>query len=107
MGVEKLRDKILHLMGRAIADCTKCSGGLKGVMKGWIGARGSSARSAEVSARLVPMMEACGCDTCKAIMARQDLLVKQSAVLIGGAGWGTDIEYSAVDQVMEAGMAIN
>ncbi len=57
VGVEKLRDRIQETMEAAIANCTKCSDELKGVMKEWIAARGSSAASAEVSARLVPMME--------------------------------------------------
>ena len=107
VGVEKQRDKIQHLMERAIAECTKCSDELKGVMKEWIEARGSSARSAEVSARLVPMMEACGCDTCKEILAMKDLLVKKSQWIIGGDGWGYDIGYGGVDHVLASGMDVN
>ena len=105
--MEKQRDKIQHLMERAIAECMKCSDELKGVMKEWIEARGSSARSAEVSARLVPMMEACGCDTCKEILAMKDLLVKKSQWIIGGDGWGYDIGYGGVDHVLASGMDVN
>ena len=107
VGVEKQRDKIQHLMERAIAECTKCSDELKGVMKEWIENRGSSAKSAEVSARLVPMMEACGCDTCKEILAMKDLLVKKSQWIIGGDGWGYDIGYGGVDHVLASGMDVN
>ena len=74
LGVEKLRDRIQNTMEQAIANCTKCSDELKGVMQEWIASRGSSAKSAEVSARLVPMMEACGCDYCKDILEMKDWL---------------------------------
>ncbi len=65
VGVEKLRDRIQKYMEQAIAECQQCSDELKGVMKEWIENRGSSAKSAEVTARLIPLMEACGCDACK------------------------------------------
>ena len=50
VGVEKLRDRIQLAMEDAIANCAKCSDELKGVMKEWIENRGSSAKSAEVTA---------------------------------------------------------
>ena len=107
LGVEKLRDRIQARMEEAIANCTKCSDELKGVMKEWIAARGSSAKSAEVSARLVPMMEACGCDYCKDILEMKDWLVKKSQWIIGGDGWGYDIGYGGVDHVLASGMDVN
>ena len=105
LGVEKLRDRIQNTMEQAIANCTKCSDELKGVMQEWIASRGSSAKSAEVSARLVPMMEACGCDYCKDILEMKDWLVKKSQWIIGGDGWGYDIGYGGVDHVLEIGRA--
>ena len=107
VGVEKLRDRIQETMEAAIANCTKCSDELKGVMKEWIAARGSSAASAEVSARLVPMMEACGCDYCKKILDMKEWLVKKSQWIIGGDGWGYDIGYGGVDHVLASGQDVN
>ena len=107
VGVEKLRDRIQITMEEAIANCAKCSEELKGVMKEWIENRGSSARSAEVSARLVPMMEACGCDYCKKILEMKDWLVKKSQWIIGGDGWGYDIGFGGVDHVLASGMDVN
>ena len=107
VGVEKLRDRIQETMEAAIANCTKCSDELKGVMKEWIAARGSSAASAEVSARLVPMMEACGCDYCKKILDMKEWLVKKSQWIIGGDGWGYDIGFGGVDHVLASGADIN
>ena len=107
VGIEKLRDRVQALMEAAIANCEKCSDELKGVMKEWIANRGSSAGSAEVTARLVPMMEACGCDYCKQILEHKDWLVKKSQWIIGGDGWGYDIGYGGVDHVLASGMDVN
>ena len=107
VGVEKLRDRIQKTMEAAIAECAKCSDELKGVMKEWIAARGSSAASAEVTARLLPMLEACGCDYCKKILEMKDWLVKKSQWIIGGDGWGYDIGFGGVDHVLASGMDVN
>ena len=107
IGVEKLRDRIQATMEEAIANCDKCSEELKGVMKEWIANRGSSSKSAEVTERLVPMMEACGCDYCKKILEHKDWLVKKSQWIIGGDGWGYDIGYGGVDHVLASGQDVN
>ena len=107
VGIEKLRDRVQAMMEDAIANCDKCSDELKGVMKEWIEARYSSTKSGEVSARLIPMMEACGCDTCKKILEMKDWLVKKSQWIIGGDGWGYDIGYGGVDHVLASGMDVN
>ena len=107
VGVEKLRDRIEEYMQKAIAECTKCSDELKGTMKEWIAARGSSSASAEVTRRLVPMMEACGCDYCKDILEMKDWLVKKSQWIIGGDGWGYDIGFGGVDHVLASGEDVN
>ena len=107
LGVEKLRDRIQLTMEEAIANCTKCSDELKVTMKEWIANRGSSSKSAEVSARLIPMMEACGCDYCKKILEHKDWLVKKSQWIIGGDGWGYDIGYGGVDHVLASGQDVN
>ena len=107
IGIEKLRDRIQETMEAAIASCDKCSEELKGVMCEWIGNRGSSARSAEVTARLLPMLEACGCDYCRKILEHKDWLVKKSQWIIGGDGWGYDIGYGGVDHVLASGQDVN
>ena len=107
IGVEKLRDRIQKYMEQAVAECAQCSDELKGVMKEWIANRGSSAKSAEVTARLVPMMEACGCDTCRKILEMKDWLVKKSQWIIGGDGWGYDIGFGGVDHVLASGEDVN
>ncbi len=106
-GVEKLRDGIQKTMEEAIAGCEKCSDELKQTMKEWIAARGSAAGSAEVTARLLPQLEACGCDYCKRILEARDWLVKKSQWIFGGDGWGYDIGFGGVDHVLASGADIN
>ena len=107
VGAEKLRDRIQMLMEEAIAQCQRCSEELKGVMRECIEARVSSTRSAEVAARLVPMMEACGCDYCRQILELKDFLVKQSQWVIGGDGWAYDIGFGGLDHVLASGLDVN
>ncbi|MBP3455370.1 MAG: pyruvate:ferredoxin (flavodoxin) oxidoreductase [Alistipes sp.] len=107
VGVEKLRDRIQEYMEKAIAECQKCSDELKSTMQEWIAARGSSAASAEVTRRLVPLMEACGCDYCRKILEMKDWLVKKSQWIIGGDGWGYDIGFGGVDHVLASGEDVN
>ncbi|MBR3702410.1 MAG: pyruvate:ferredoxin (flavodoxin) oxidoreductase, partial [Alistipes sp.] len=106
-GVEKLRDRVQGYMEQAIASCTKCSDELKATMQEWIENRGSSAKSAEVSERLIPMMEACGCDWCQKILEMKDWLTKKSQWIIGGDGWGYDIGFGGVDHVLASGADVN
>ncbi len=106
-GVEKLRDGIQKTMEEAIAGCEKCSDELKQTMKEWIAARGSAAGSAEVTARLLPQLEACGCDYCRKILEMKDWLVKKSQWIIGGDGWGYDIGFGGVDHVLASGEDVN
>ncbi|MBR4064944.1 MAG: pyruvate:ferredoxin (flavodoxin) oxidoreductase [Tidjanibacter sp.] len=107
LGMEKLRNKVQDLMEKAIAECDCCSEELKATMKEWIEKRGSSIESEEVSARLVPMLEACGCQTCQELLAMKDLFVKKSQWIIGGDGWGYDIGFGGVDHVLASGEDIN
>ena len=104
---EKLRDRVQGYMEQAIASCTKCSDELKAVMQEWIDNRGSSTKTAEISERLVPMMEACGCDWCQKILEMKDWLVKKSQWIIGGDGWGYDIGFGGVDHVLASGADVN
>ncbi len=107
VGVEKLRDRLASIMEDAIANCDKCSDELKGVMREWIDNRRFAAKSAEISARLVPLCETCGCDKCRQILEMKKFLVKKSQWIIGGDGWGYDIGFGGVDHVIASGEDVN
>ncbi len=107
VGAEKLRDKVEAKMREMMAECDCCSEELKATMQEWIDSRHSTAKSAEVSEKLVPMLEACGCEGCKELLSMKDYLKKKSQWIIGGDGWGYDIGFGGVDHVLASGMDVN
>ena len=107
IGIEKLRDTLADAMATAIAECNCCSAELKGVMQEWIDNRHLAAASAEIAARLLPLCEACDCDTCRKILENKQFLVKKSQWIIGGDGWGYDIGFGGVDHVLASGEDVN
>ena len=107
IAVEKLRDRIEEKMRDAIANCSCCSDELKKTMQEWIDTRHSTLENHAVCERLIPMMEACGCDTCKEILAMKDNLAKKSQWIFGGDGWGYDIGFGGLDHVLASGQDVN
>ena len=107
VGAEKLRDKVEAKMREMMAECDCCSEELKAAMQEWIDARYSTAKSAEASEKLVPMLEACDCEGCKELLSMKDYLKKKSQWIIGGDGWGYDIGFGGVDHVLASGMDVN
>ncbi len=107
IGAEKLRDKVEAKMREMMAECDCCSEELKAAMQEWIDSRYSTSKSAEASEKLVPMLEACGCEGCKELLSMKDYLKKKSQWIIGGDGWGYDIGFGGVDHVLASGMDVN
>ena len=106
VGIEKLRDRVEAYMDEVVAaDC--CSDELKAAVAAWKEGRYSSSASAEATEKLLPLLEACGCDACKKVLEMKDWLVKKSQWIIGGDGWGYDIGYGGVDHVLASGMDVN
>ena len=106
VGIEKLRDRVEAYMDEVVAaDC--CSDELKAAVAAWKEGRYSSSASAEATVKLLPLLEACGCDACKKVLEMKDWLVKKSQWIIGGDGWGYDIGYGGVDHVLASGMDVN
>ncbi|MDR1671005.1 MAG: pyruvate:ferredoxin (flavodoxin) oxidoreductase [Alistipes sp.] len=107
VATEKLRDRIEEKMRGAIAGCPKCSADIKTAMQEWIDTRGDRAANRAVTDRLVPMMEACGCDTCKDILSLKKFMAKKSQWIIGGDGWAYDIGFGGLDHVIASGLDVN
>ena len=107
IGAEKLRDKVEAKMREMMTECDCCSEELKAAMQEWIDSRYSTSKSAEASEKLVPMLEACGCEGCKELLSMKDYLKKKSQWIIGGDGWGYDIGFGGVDHVLASGMDVN
>ncbi len=107
VGVEKLRDGLKVKMEAAIASCPKCSDELKATFTEWIENRHIAAKTVEIADRMIPMMEACGCDTCKEILELKQYLVKRSQWIFGGDGWSYDIGFGGLDHVIASGENVN
>ncbi|MBE6190457.1 MAG: pyruvate:ferredoxin (flavodoxin) oxidoreductase, partial [Rikenellaceae bacterium] len=106
VGIEKLRDRVETYMDEVVAaEC--CSEELKAAVAAWKEGRYSSSASAAATEKLLPLLEACGCDACKKVLEMKDWLVKKSQWIIGGDGWGYDIGYGGVDHVLASGMDVN
>ncbi len=107
VATEKLRDRIQEKMTTAIASCNCCSPQLKAEMQLWIDHRSDRVRSREITDRLIPMMEACGCDTCKEILKLKKFMARKSQWIIGGDGWAYDIGFGGLDHVIASGLDVN
>ena len=106
VGIEKLRDRVEAYMDEVVAaEC--CSEELSAAVAAWKEGRYSSSASAAATEKLLPLLEACGCDACKKVLEMKDWLVKKSQWIIGGDGWGYDIGYGGVDHVLASGMDVN
>ncbi|MCC8019529.1 MAG: pyruvate:ferredoxin (flavodoxin) oxidoreductase [Rikenellaceae bacterium] len=107
IGTEKLRDTVEEKMRNAIADCPCCTPELKAAMQEWIDGRHEAASSAAASEKLIPLLQACDCDTCRDLLSMKDHFVKKSQWIIGGDGWAYDIGYGGLDHVLASGADVN
>ncbi len=107
LGSEKLRERIAMLMTQCIAECKDCSAEVKAAMQEWLDGKDDSTLSAAATAKVVPLMEACGCELCKEILALKQYLVKRSQWIFGGDGWAYDIGFGGLDHVLASGENVN
>jgi pyruvate-ferredoxin/flavodoxin oxidoreductase len=106
MGVEKLRDRIAALMAKGLA-CENCPPEQKALFTEWLENRNSGLKTQEVAAKLIPMLEQRGDDTCRQLAELKDYMVKRSQWIIGGDGWAYDIGYGGLDHVLASGDNVN
>jgi len=59
------------------------------------------------SEKLIAVLEECGCEASKAILAEKDYLRKKSQWIFGGDGWAYDIGFGGLDHVIASGRNIN
>ena len=106
LGSEVIRDQIADLMKQGL-ECECCSDEMKELFNKWLDNRKDRVITYEVYEKLVPMMEKCGCDTCKALLELQKFIPVRSQWIIGGDGWGYDIGYGGLDHVLASGANVN
>ena len=103
---EKMKARLTDLMTKG-QTCDCCSDELKGLFAEWIANQNDAAKTKELAEKIIPAVEACSCDICKAIAALKGYLVKRSQWIIGGDGASYDIGYGGLDHVIASGKDVN
>jgi pyruvate-ferredoxin/flavodoxin oxidoreductase len=106
LGSERKRETIAGLMKKGL-ECECCSDEIKALFQQWLDHKSDYAVTREISDKLVPLMEACGCDTCKSILALKQYIAARSQWIIGGDGASYDIGYGGLDHVLASGENVN
>ena len=102
----QMRDRVERVMREGL-QCDCCSAEMKALFQEWIDNRENTLRTKEITDKLVPMMEQCGCDVCKQLLELKSYLVKKSQWIFGGDGWGYDIGFGGLDHVLASGEDVN
>ncbi len=98
-GDNALRDQIAALMEVALEE-GHGNPEVQELFKTWLANKDDYQVTREVADKLVPLLEACGCETAKRILSIKDHLVKRSQWVFGGDGWAYDIGYGGLDHVI-------
>ena len=106
LGSERIRETVASLMKKGL-ECECCSAEMKVLFQEWHDNRTDYAVTRDIADKLVPMMEACGCDTCKSILALKQYIPARSQWIIGGDGASYDIGYGGLDHVLASGENVN
>ena len=106
LGSERVRDTVASLMKKGL-ECPKCSAEMKELYQKWLDNRKDYAVTREVCDKLVPLMEACGCDVSKSLLALKQYIPARSQWIFGGDGASYDIGYGGLDHVLASGENVN
>ena len=113
----QMRDRVERIMKEGLG-CDCCSAEIKALFTEWIECYGcehrlnqsnevsnreNTLKTKEIADKLIPLMEACGCDICKQLLELRHSLVKKSQWIFGGDGWGYDIGFGGLDHVLASG----
>ena len=102
----KMRDRVERLMKEGL-QCDCCTAEMKALFTEWIENRENTLKTKEIADKLIPLMEKCGCDICKQLLALKHSLVKKSQWIFGGDGWGYDSGFGGLDHVLASGEDVN
>ena len=106
LGSERIRETVGHLMTKGLS-CECCSDEMKALFQKWLDNKNDYTVTREVCDNLVPLMEACGCDTCKALLKLKQYIPARSQWIFGGDGASYDIGYGGLDHVLASGENVN
>ena len=103
---EKLRARLEEAM-KAATTCPNCSNEIHELAQKWLDNKEDAVITREIADTIVPLCEACGCDTCKTILDMKHYIVKRSQWIIGGDGASYDIGFGGLDHVLASGKNVN
>ena len=106
LGSDRIRETVASLMAKG-KECEKCTDEMKVLFQKWLDNRNDYATTREVCDALVPMMEKCGCDTCKELLKLKNYIPSRSQWIFGGDGASYDIGYGGLDHVLASGENVN
>ena len=106
LGSERIRETVARYMQKGL-ECEKCTPEMKELYQKWLDNRGDYAVTREVCDKLVPLMEACGCDVSKSLLALKQFIPARSQWIFGGDGASYDIGYGGLDHVLASGENVN
>ena len=106
LGSDRIRETVASLMQKGL-ECECCSDEMKSLFSKWLENRNDYAITREVADRLTPLMEACGCDTCKSLLQIKSFIPARSQWIFGGDGASYDIGYGGLDHVLASGENVN
>ena len=106
LGSDRIRQTVAELMTKGL-ECTKCTDEIKALYRQWLDNRNNYEVTREVTDKLVPLMEGCKCDTCKALLELKQFIPARSQWIFGGDGASYDIGYGGLDHVLASGENVN
>ncbi len=106
LGSERKRETIASLMKQGL-ECECCSAEIKALFQKWLEHKANYATTREIADKLIPLMQECGCDICKSILALKQYIPARSQWIIGGDGASYDIGYGGLDHVLASGENVN
>ncbi len=106
LGSDRARATVASLMEKGLS-CDCCSDEIKALFTRWLENKNDAAVTREVADKLVPLMEACGCDICRKLLEYKHFIPSRSQWIFGGDGWAYDIGYGGLDHVLASGENVN
>ncbi len=106
LGSDRARMTVARLMEQGLA-CSCCTDEMKALFTKWLENKNDAKITREVADALVPLMEECKCDTCKALLEYKHYIPSRSQWIFGGDGWAYDIGYGGLDHVLATGENVN
>ncbi len=103
---EKMTERLAGFMKDA-TECPKCCDEIKKLAAEWLELRDNAAETRRIADALIPLCEACGCDTCNNILSLKGFIVKRSQWIIAGDGAAYDIGFGGLDHVLASGKNVN